>query len=190
MHAGEASYDGSVDPKLRDAFGAYLKQGTLESFLAAREVLLSLPSYDPWSTELAEFDRLLEREDWGGIHRTALGVLDNWMLTPYLHECLALAHRRLGDESLCALEAELAAACARGILMTGDGTAERPYLIVRPDDAYGAMLFDGKEWTYEREVSRAGRTLRALTDADGTEHWFELARAARGSPYSAIETDT
>ncbi len=166
-----------MNPQLRDAFGEYLQQRTPAAFLAARAVLLALPSYDPWSPELAEFDQLLDRQDWHGMRRRAMKVIDNWMLTPYIHECLALAHQRLGDEKLCALETELYSACARGILMTGDGTEERPYLVVRPDDAYGALLFEDKKWVNEREVSRAGRTLRGLTCEDGAERWFDLSDA-------------
>ncbi len=166
-----------MNPTLRDAFGVYLQKRTLESFLAARAVLLALPSYDPWSRELPELDGLLDAQDWHAMRRRAMAVIDNWMLTPYIHEALALAHQKLGDEKLCALETELYSACARGILMTGDGTEERPYLVVRPDDAYGALLFEDRKWVNEREVSRAGRTLRGLTCEDGAERWFDLSDA-------------
>ncbi len=167
-----------MNPTLRDAFGVYLQKRTLESFLAARAVLLALPSYDPWSRELPELDGLLDAQDWHAMRRRAMAVIDNWMLTPYIHEALALAHQKLGDEKLCALEAELARACAQGILLTGDATAARPYLLVRPDDAYGALLFQGKRWGHERELTRAGRTLRVLSADDGAEHWFDITDAA------------
>jgi hypothetical protein len=172
-----------VNPGLRDAFGVYLQERSLESFLAARALLMALPSYDPWSPELAEIDLLLDRQDWRTMRRRAMQVVDNWMLTPYIHECLALAHQKLGDEKMCALEAELFAACARGILMTGDGTAAHPYLVVRVDDAYGALLFEEKRWVHEREVEQAGRTYRVLTEEGGVERWFDLTDAsARRSP--------
>jgi hypothetical protein len=139
---------------------------------------MGLPSYDPWSPELAELHRLRELQDWAALRRRALEVIDNWMLTPFIHECVALSSQKLGDEDRAQLEMELFAACAQGILMTGDGSADFPYLTVRIDDAYGALVHLEVEWTRERSATRHGVACHVLTGPDGREYWFDLSLAA------------
>jgi len=168
-----------MNPALQAAFGTYLKERSLAAFLAVRDLLISLPSYDPWSPELAEFDRLLGAEDWGSICQLAAKVMDNWLLTPYLHESLALANKKLGDESRSALEAELFRACAQGIMLTGDGSREHPYLAVRVDDAYGVVFYLGKTWVQERDERAGNNAFRVLRAPDGTEQWFDITKAAQ-----------
>jgi hypothetical protein len=167
-----------MDPKLREMFGEYLKSRSLPAFVAVREHLMSLPSYDPWSPELAAFDWLLERKDWAGMRDLAQRVTDNWMLTPYLHEALALAHKKLGDESLSALEVELFKACAQGVLLTGEGSMAKPFEVVRVDDAYGVLAYLGREWVEEGDLVNGAAHGRVLICADGTEYWFDYSRAA------------
>ena len=120
----------SASQALRDAFGSFLAERTLPRFLAARDLLLGLPSHDPWSPELATFDQMLEERRWRAMRDLAERVMDNWLLTPYVHEVLALACKELGDNSRSELEAGLFQACCQGILLTGDGTKAHPYLTV------------------------------------------------------------
>jgi hypothetical protein len=167
-----------MNPRLREAFGEYLASRSLSAFVAVRQVLVALPTYDPWSKELDAFDRLLEREDWAGMRELAAEVTDNWMLTPYLHEALALAHKKLGDEKLSALEVELSIACVEGVLLTGDGSEAKPFEIVRVDDAYGVLLHLEKEWVQEEDVVSGATYCRVLRCADGTSYWFDYSCAA------------
>jgi hypothetical protein len=167
-----------MNPKLRERFGEYLVSRSLPTFIAVRELLMALPSYDPLSQELAAFDRLLEREDWAGMRDLADEVTDNWMLTPYFHEVLALAYKMLGDENRSALEAELFKACAQGVLLTGNGSEAKPFEVVRVDDAYGVLLYLGKDWVKEEELVSGAARCRVLRCADGTSYWFDYSWAA------------
>lgn len=167
-----------MDQALNDAFLAYLKDRTRESFLAARAVLMGLPGWDPWSPELAEFDRLLELNDWETLEHRALEVVDNWLLTPFVHECLAITHSNQGDEGGAEFEMHLFVACAEGILTTGEGTPESPFLATRVDDSYGALLYRELEWTNERTVVRGARTFHVLAASDGRDYWFDITAAS------------
>ena len=164
-----------MNGKLMEAFEHYLQERTQESFLNARRVLMSLPSYNPMSPELYALDEMLRAGDWHSMRDLASQVVDNWMLTPYIHEALALAYKKLDDHERSSLEYALSVACAEGIISTGDGTAEKPYLVVRSDDAYGVLNFLEIEWTEERRVDGPnGSKYLLLIGNNGREFWFDL----------------
>jgi hypothetical protein len=105
-------------------------------------------------------------------------VTDNWMLTPYFHEALALVHKHLGDENRSALEVELYKACVQGVLLTGDGSEAKPFEVVRVEDAYGVLLCLEKEWVEEEDLVSGAVRCRVFRCADGTSYWFDYSWAA------------
>ncbi|MBK8208310.1 MAG: DUF4919 domain-containing protein [Planctomycetes bacterium] len=160
-----------------EPFFEFLREPNRESFLAARRAVLEDPSYQPYSTELEELDALIEQEDYQGVLDRMPELVPNLVLSPRLHLMLAYTQRRLGNTDSADMEGAIARTCADGILMTGDGTAEKPWLVLRTSDEYDVLMFIDKKMETQALIRRDGKALDRLACEDGSEVWFDVSDA-------------
>src|SRR5262245_31281261 len=119
---------------MRDVFFAFLESPTRETYLAVHEAVSTSEQYSPYSNEMDSIDDLLEQERYADIRAQISESMPNLLLSPRAHLLLGLVSDRTGDEKGAQMERFIATACAEGILSTGDGSRERPYLVLRTSD--------------------------------------------------------
>jgi hypothetical protein len=186
---GRADADGRVVARMN----AFLRERTLARYLAARDAMLTSPYYDPNSTILPDAFRLLSRGHFHEVLSVASRAMGNWLLNPGIHFVASQAFRELGDEDRAEREAETGRALLGGLLMTGDGSPEHPYLVLRVADEYDILASMGLRCRAHQVAYRNGRAFDALACDDGRDVWFDVtapavptqARSARIYPFAA-----
>jgi hypothetical protein len=119
-------------------------------------------------TELAsagEFDSILARVE---------EMQPVWALSPRVHYLAAIAAEETGEADVAQVERFTFQACLEGILATGDGTADAPYLVTYVSDEYDVLATLGIEPRSQRLTERRGLLCDVLKGVDGEEVWFEL----------------
>jgi len=167
-----------VDGAVLSRLNSYLRERTLERYLAARDAMLVSRRYDPKSTVLPDIYRLLAR----GLHHqvldTAMRAMGNWVLNSGIHFVASQALRELGEEERAEREAETGRALLDGLLMTGDGSPGRPYIVLRAADEYDVLASMGLRCRAHQVAYRDGRAFDALACDDGRDVWFDVSAAA------------
>ena len=104
--------------------------------------------------------------------------MPNWILNPGIHFVAAQAFRELGDTERAESEAETGRALLGGLLMTGDGSPERPYIVLRAADEYDVLASMGLRCRAHQVAYRSGRAYDALACDDGRDVWIDVSAAA------------
>ncbi|HEU4724940.1 MAG TPA: DUF4919 domain-containing protein [Candidatus Eisenbacteria bacterium] len=172
--ARRVELEGAVSMRL----GAFLRERTLDRFLAARDAMLLSRAYDPKSTVLPDVYRLLGRGLYHQVLAVATESMANWILNPGIHFVASQAFRELGDVERADAEAEMGRALLGGLLMTGDGSPEHPYLVLRAADEYDVLASMGLRCRAHQVAYRNGRAYDALACDDGRDVWFDVSAAA------------
>ena len=113
----------------------------------------------------SQFTTLLERVD---------ELQPAWALSPRIHFLAAVAAEECGDAGVAELERFTFQSCLEGILATGDGTADAPYLITYLSDEYDVLAALGLEPRSQTLVEQRGMLCDVAKCLDGEEIWFEL----------------
>ncbi len=162
---------------MRDLFLKFAENPDLKSFLAVRQAVLASEEYQPDSEELDRADELIDEGKWAEARTCLQEALPNLLLSPQAHLLMAAIAEELGEPSQEQLEDFLASTCAEGILSTGDGTKDKPYLVLRASDEYDLIEYLEKEPTDEDEVEEGDRSLDRVKCNDGSELWFDVTEA-------------
>ena len=139
---------GMTPPKDETVYDMFREfAGTLDrdSYLGARDTLIDSDSYEPYSRDLNDIKDLVS----GGNIEAALaklrGAMPNLILSPSAYSILYVIAKVLNDEKLVEMAQHCAITCMRGILSTGDGSEESPYLVVRISDVKDVLDCLSKE---------------------------------------------
>lgn len=174
LTAGRPDLDGTVLSRMN----AFLRERTLDRYLAARDAMLVSRYYDPKSTVLPDIYRPLGRGLYHQVLALATEALGNWVLNPGIHFVISQAFHELGDKERAESEAEIGRVLLGGLLMTGDGTPERPYIVLRAADEYDVLASMGLRCRAHQVAYRNGRAFDALACDDGRDVWFDVSAAA------------
>lgn len=162
---------------MRELFIRFIESPDKDTYLALRAAIMATADYDPYSSE---FEAAAEQYDQGlaaEARDALLGAIPNLLLSPGAHQMLSFLSAKCGDEEASKMEMMIAAACAEGILATGSGTAEEPYIVLRTSDEYDIVEYLGKEAAKQSLHEHGGRHLDRLECQDGTEYWFDISDA-------------
>ena len=158
-----------------ELFIEYLKSQTSEAFLKARQAIIDSPNYDPYGMPLEPVEQLLEQERWTDAQEAIYAVMEELILSPRAHLCAGYIAEQLGDDKAAEMERMLAAACVDGILGTGEGTQEKPYLVTRVDEEYDVMQYLGKQMTQQSLTESGGVPMDRIQCSDGSDLWFDIS---------------
>jgi len=171
-----------VDPRVHARLNAYLREPTLARFLATRAAMIESRRFDPKSTVLPDVFRLLAKGLWHQTLAITRAAMGNWILNPGIHFVTSQGLRELGQEARAENEYELGRALLGGLRQTGDGSAERPYLVLRAADEYDILSSLGLRCRAHQVAFRGGVALDALACDDGRDVWFDVTAAAVPDP--------
>jgi len=157
-----------------ERFEELLECPTADRCTAVRDLIVQRSDYDPYSEVWQQVVAAFEARDY---HRT-LSLIDDLgvagRLSPRLHFFAGVAAGSLGDQVRAGREKRAVQACLESLLATGEGTAERPFVVTYLWDAYDLLQL--------LQVVPCGQTLVDLGDArcdviaadDGEEYWFDV----------------
>jgi hypothetical protein len=162
---------------MKEQFVDFMESPSRDTYLAVRGTLLASPDYKPYSDELNGIDGLLEIGSFAAVQETIARSMPNLLLSPRAHLFLSLAAEKSNDENAAGMERFIAAACVEGILATGDGSRDRPYLVCRSTDEYDVLQYLGKEFRGQALVHDGDRHFDLMECEGGTEIWFDITAA-------------
>lgn len=143
------------------------------------DLVVAHPSYSPYSDEIHDLTKLYEDKRHDDVAELVSSMMPNWLLTPSVHKIACLAAKHRGDDEGAAIEMKIAVACIRGILASGEGTREAPYLVARVRDEYEVLSHLEKQLKRQSLVQDGERSLDCLKLTDGGELWFDITAAKR-----------
>lgn len=155
-------------------FAAFLKKPTRETFVVVRKSVVSSPKYDPYGTDPDDLRELADKGRLEAARQKFAEAMPNFLLSPRAHRYLATAARKAGDLDTAKKEIVIARKCIEGILATGDGSREKPYLVTRVQDEYDVLPHLNREKDSQGLVLDDGRSYDVIQCKDGSEVWFDI----------------
>jgi hypothetical protein len=152
----------------------FVEQPCQHTFLAARDAVLRQSLLPIMACDLAALDRLLDQKE----YQTVLDQIDalppSKVLSPRVHFLAAEAAEALGDAASAELERSLFILTIQGLLATGDGTPQHPYIVCHPTDEYDIAAALGLETAGQSLVEQNGQLCDVLVCTSGRELWFDV----------------
>ncbi len=152
----------------------FLERPTEESFVRLRAAVLSEPVYDFGAQDDADLAKLMEDGEFAAAAAMRSQLMPNWLLSPRVHQMLASAAESIGDKETAQSERYFARASLRGLLLSGDGAPERPYLVTHVADEYDLLATLDKAALTQRIVNTGSGSFDVITCRDGSEVWFDV----------------
>jgi hypothetical protein len=162
---------------MKDVFFDFLQNPGRESYLKIRDLVVAHPSYNAYARDLDELAKLYGEERYDEMEAQKDRALPNYLLSPRLHLLAGLAARKRGDERAAEMEFFICSMCLEGILSTGDGSEERPYLVLRTTDEYDVLQHLDKTLDMQELMHKGERSYDVMNCQDGSVLWFDITDA-------------
>ena len=151
-------------------------------FLGILEELAAGPDYRPYARQIEQIHGFLDSEEYEKAFEACQLSGGTLLLSPEVHMLAGYAARKLGDEELFNMERAITAACIRGILDTGDGTKENPYVVPVTSDEYFILEILEKKFESQALLKDGDRHLDLMRTTEGDELYFDISR-----PYENLQ---
>lgn len=162
-----------------DVLDRWLSDASPTNLEAVRDAVQTDPRYSSGTELASRVVPLLERGAHAQARDVLIGAMPGAFLSPMAHSLLARAHLALGDERQALQERSLARAAMVSILTSGDGSRDRPWVVLRISDEYDVMGAMGLSVGAQRVEQPPGRVLDEIIDTDDGHWWFELRHEGR-----------
>jgi hypothetical protein len=159
---------------MQELFVAFLQNPSAESFRAIRAAVVNHPRYDGYSRDLNEMEDAHHQKRYADVKAAFGAAQPNLLLSPAAHLLLSMSLRAEGDDQNADLERFICFRCIEGIRATGDGTRDRPWLVLRTSDEYDVLSALGKQLSSQHLVHENERSFDKMACADGSELWFDI----------------
>lgn len=159
---------------MKEIFVAFLSNPTLDSFRAVRDLVVTHPKYDGYSSDLRAMEDAYEQKRFADVKNEFAQAQPNLLLSPAAHLLLSLALKEEGNTQGSEMERFVCFRCLDGIQLTGDGTQAKPYLVLRTSDEYDLLSALGKQFTSQHLIHDGGKSFDKMVCADGSELWFDI----------------
>ena len=166
---------------------AFFQSPDRDSYLAIREKIISSDFYQPYSDELGTVEGLFQQNKLEEARDAIADAMTNLMLSPRAHQLLGFLHHKLGDEQAAQMEMMIGRACVEGILATGDGSVNAPYVVVRTSDEHDVIEYLGKELKQQSLTEEGKKHLDLIECTDGSKYWFDVTDAYNHLSKSLVE---
>lgn len=158
-----------------DLLVSYLTQPDPDLLEQLHTSIETMPNFDRDLFIAPQADRLAAQGDWAGLVEMLEGLMPGALLSPGVHARLGMAHAELGDEAAARREDTFAQVAMSSALSTGDGSAGRPWRVLRVCDEYDLLGALEKETNGVRTQRAAdGRMVDVHSCVDGSEVHFVI----------------
>lgn len=162
----------TADPEAQ--FAAFLKKPTRENYLRVYKTVTSHPKYAPYSRDLDDVSKLLGQKKYQEALKKLDAAMPNLLLSPRAHKYAGSAASGAGDAERGKKEFSIASQCIKGILSTGDGSEEKPYLVTRVSDEYDVLRHLKKATQIQGLIFKDGKSYDRIQCTDGSGVWFDI----------------
>lgn len=159
-----------------DLVGAHLADPTPETLEPLRDAVRAAPGFDPELRVREQADALLRDGRYDDAVIALEASMPGSLLSPAAHAMLATALKRSGRPDGAGRHAWLARAALDGILATGDGTAERPWSVLRISDEYDVVDSLGTRPVGQGLLADGSRRIDRIECQDGRTLHFDVTR--------------
>ena len=160
---------------MRELLINFVQEPSQDNFLALRTAIIGSEQYSPYSNEMERIHSLIEEKKWSDAKEAFQTAMPNLMLSPRAHLAMSFVANRMGDEKTERFEGFLASACCQGVIESGGGTKDSPYLVTRTSDEHDVVEFLQKTFAGQSLLEADGRTYDLIKCTDGTEIWFDIS---------------
>jgi hypothetical protein len=159
---------------IKKQLNQYLKDPDLQHFLELRSVYLKSSGYSPYGAYKQIAYRLLDDEQYPEALQYLRSVLPGWLLNPGIHRTFAYTYHKLSRPDEESLESSLANLLLRGIQSTGNGTEQRPYLVLYVEDEYEILESIGMKPHLQQLVVKESCSFDVQSCETGEAIWFDV----------------
>jgi hypothetical protein len=159
---------------MHDKLVTFLETPTAENYLAARSALAGAGKSVRLVAEMQEAECLYREGQFEALRKLVDELIPSAALSPRLHYFSARAHRELGHGEDAELSEFMFDACLQGLLATGEGTPESPYLVAMTSDQYDILRALGLTPHRQKLVERDGKRCDCILCENGAEMWFDV----------------
>jgi hypothetical protein len=162
---------------VQEVFFAFVSDPTPDHYLAVRRAVVTHPDYDPYGDGLRRLRDAYEAGEYARVREVFGATMPTLLLSGESHFVVALAHEKLGEDDQCKMEKYLAFRCVSGILGSGDGTKERPYLVTSTADEYDALNALSEQSTLQSLHREDDGRVLDQQQVGGGVAWFDVTDA-------------
>lgn len=161
---------------MEQLFKRMLEEPTLENFISVRDGLATSERYDPYSNDYQLMKTKMFEGDFTGSVRVFTGSLPNLLLSPGAYICLSIAAGKLGHKEKSEWAMEVAHFLVRALLNTGDGSANKPFVVLRVEDEYDLLMALKKDRAAQFLLfnNETLRVLDRIVCTDESEVYFDI----------------
>jgi hypothetical protein len=159
---------------VRELLIKLIREGSQESFQALRAQFVQTSFFDPYNDHLTPMAELVRAGELAQAKERWEQDKMHLLLSPTAHLYAARIMEGLGDQRGAEMETYLAHLCMRGILESGDGTRERPYLVTCIADQHDVMGSMQAKSTFQSLEEDGDRRLDRHLLEGGGELWFDV----------------
>ncbi len=162
---------------MREELIQFIQSPDRDTYLAFRAKLIASEGYEPYSDEIDAAGELYEQQKIEEARDAIQNSMGNLILSPRAHQLLGFLHHKLGDEQAAQMEMMIGQACLEGILASGDGSANNPYVVARTSDEHDVIESLGKQLKQQSLSHSDDKHLDLIQCTDGSEYWFDITDA-------------
>jgi hypothetical protein len=162
---------------VREELIQFIQSPDRDAYLAFRAKLVASDVYEPYSDEIETAYELCDQQKLVDARNTIQNAMGNLILSPSAHNLLGFLHHKLGDEQAAQMEMMIGQACIEGILASGDGSTNNPYIVARTSDEYDVFEYLGKQLEQQSLVHKDDKHLDLIQCTDGSDYWFDITDA-------------
>ena len=156
------------------ALQKYLQQPSVENFVSLREAVAASPDYAPYGVSPDNAGALFDQDKFAEAEALLLDMMGNFLLNPRVHKFLAFAFGQQGDKEKAQIEYQIANVCLEGILSTGTGAEDKPYLVLHVEDEYDVLRHLEKKPVRQALTGSNERKCDVFECEDGSAVWFDV----------------
>jgi hypothetical protein len=159
----------------RQLLMAFLEKPTNNNFINVRNFVISHDTYAPYDQEEQRIEMLYAQGEYEAVNQAMSALMPNWLLSPYIHLFWSIVANKLAQLNQAKTEIFIAQMCLKGILSTGEGSTDCPFLVTRILDEYDVLRKMEKTVLKKQSViKKEGKYLDYILCDDGTEIVFDV----------------
>ncbi|PHS12467.1 MAG: hypothetical protein COA78_08320 [Blastopirellula sp.] len=158
-----------------ETYQEYLESPSQSHFLQLQQEVIAEADFDPQGAIVFRLEQLCQANDFDAAYKLTSEMPLAWVTSPSLHFFASMAAEKMGQTSEAETEAFLIESMFQGLLSTGNGTLEHPYLITQLTDQHDILSFKSLQKVSQRLIGTAAGTMDAITCDDHSTLHFDLS---------------